>query len=100
MIQSRLIRLKDAPTYLGMDKNRFSKDVRPYIPNLPIGRRGIAFDRHDLDRWVDDFKHKQVSKSPKSAENASSTACRQSRQSLKDHKNYAHMRKQLKDSLL
>jgi hypothetical protein len=29
MIQPRIIRLKDAATYLGMDKNRFNAEVRP-----------------------------------------------------------------------
>ena len=28
-IQPRLIRLRDAPAYLGMDRNRFNREVRP-----------------------------------------------------------------------
>lgn len=28
-MQPRLIRLRDAPNYLGMDKNRFNKEVKP-----------------------------------------------------------------------
>ena len=30
-MQPRLIRLRDAPAYLGMDKNRFNSEVRPSI---------------------------------------------------------------------
>ncbi|WP_244887552.1 hypothetical protein [Rickettsiella grylli] len=28
-MQPRLIRLRDAPNYLGMDRNRFNNEVRP-----------------------------------------------------------------------
>lgn len=51
----RLIRLRDAPTYLGMDRHRFNKDVRPNLREIPMGSQGIAFDRLDLDAWVDDY---------------------------------------------
>jgi hypothetical protein len=52
----RLIRFRDAPHYLGMDKNRFKTEVRPYLTEIPIGKQGIAFDRLDLDTWVDQYK--------------------------------------------
>ena len=47
----RLVRFKDAPGYLGMDRNRFNAEVRPEINEIPIGRRGVAFDRVELDEW-------------------------------------------------
>ena len=31
----RFIRLRDAPRYLGMDKNRFNHDVRPHVTAIP-----------------------------------------------------------------
>lgn len=52
----RLIRFRDAPAYLGMDKNRFNKEVRPHVTVIPIGSQGIAFDRLDLDAWVEQYK--------------------------------------------
>lgn len=52
----RLVRLRDAPQYLGMDPNRFNAEVRPYLTEIPIGKQGIAFDRLDLDAWVDQYK--------------------------------------------
>ena len=52
----RFIRFRDAPFYLGMDRNRFNAEVRPYLTKIPIGSRGIAFDRLELDAWVDDYK--------------------------------------------
>jgi len=52
----RFIRLRDAPSYLGMDKNRFNRAVRPLLAAIPIGTQGIAFDRLDLDSWADDYK--------------------------------------------
>jgi hypothetical protein len=51
----RLVRFRDAPAYLGMDRNRFNREVRPHLTNIPIGRQGIAFDRLELDAWVDDY---------------------------------------------
>jgi hypothetical protein len=51
----RILRLRDAPRYLGMDRNRFNAEVRPFLTNIPIGRQGIAFDRLELDAWVDDY---------------------------------------------
>ncbi len=52
----RFIRLRDAPLYLGMDKNRFNREVRPHVPVIRIGSQGIAFDRIDLDAWADEHK--------------------------------------------
>src|SRR5258708_34621456 len=55
-LMPRFIRMRDAPSYLGMDKNRFNRDVRPLVAAIPIGTQGIAFDRLDLDSWADDYK--------------------------------------------
>ncbi len=52
----KVIRLKDAHKYLGMDKNRFSSEVRPFVTEIPIGSQGVGFDRLDLDRWFDEYK--------------------------------------------
>ena len=51
----RFLRLRDAPQYLGMDKNRFSREVRPYLTEIPIGKQGIAFDRLEMDAWADRY---------------------------------------------
>lgn len=51
----RIIRFRDAPFYLGMNRNRFNADVRPYLTELPIGAQGIGFDRLELDAWVEDY---------------------------------------------
>jgi predicted DNA-binding transcriptional regulator AlpA len=52
----RLIRLRDAAHYLGMDRNRFNLEVRPRMTEIRIGRQGVAFDRLELDAWVDKYK--------------------------------------------
>jgi hypothetical protein len=52
----RFVRLRDAPDYLGMDRNRFNRIVRPHLIVIPIGKQGIAFDRLDLDDWADQYK--------------------------------------------
>ncbi|MCX7092037.1 MAG: hypothetical protein NTY50_01110 [Methylobacter sp.] len=54
-ILPRIIRIKDAPFYLGMDKNRFNTEVRPSLTEMKIGTQGIAFDRIELDAWADDY---------------------------------------------
>ena len=41
----RFIRLRDAPRYFGMDKNRFNRDLRPRLTEIRIGKQGRAFDR-------------------------------------------------------
>jgi hypothetical protein len=41
-----------------MDRNRFNKEVRPYVTVIPIGSQGIAFDRLDLDAWADHYKYR------------------------------------------
>ena len=51
----RLIRYRDVPRYLGMDRNRFNTDVRGSLTEVPIGVQGIAFDRLELDEWVDQY---------------------------------------------
>jgi hypothetical protein len=50
------LRLRDAPFYLAMDRNRFNAEVRPFLNEIPIGNQGIAFDRVELDAWVDQYK--------------------------------------------
>ena len=57
-ITPRLLRLRDVPRYLGMDTNRFNHEVRPQLTVIPIGKQGIAFDRRDLDAWVDEYKRR------------------------------------------
>lgn len=55
ILMPRLIRMRDAPGYLGMDKNRFNSEVRPQLTEIPLGSQCIAFDRLDLDSWVDQY---------------------------------------------
>ena len=43
------MRFRDAPSYLGMDRNRFNTEVRPNLTEIPIGKQGIGFDRLELD---------------------------------------------------
>ena len=48
----RLLRLKDAPHYLGIDKNTFNRDVRPMLAEIRQGKT-VRFDRMQLDRYAD-----------------------------------------------
>lgn len=50
----RIIRLRDAALYLGVDKNRFNAEVRPHLQEYSIGTQGIAFDRLDLDAYAEE----------------------------------------------
>ena len=55
-IAPRIIRFRDASNYLGMDRNRFNAEVRPYLTEVPIGKQGVGFDRLELDAWIEDYK--------------------------------------------
>jgi hypothetical protein len=55
-LQPRVVRFRDAPFYLGMDRNRFNAEVRPFLTEVPIGTQGIGFDRLELDAWFEDYK--------------------------------------------
>src|SRR5206468_8455253 len=59
MILPRFIRFRDAPSYLGMDKDRFNAEVRPWLVEIPIGKQGVAFDRLDLDAWADQYRARE-----------------------------------------
>jgi hypothetical protein len=48
----KLIRLRHAPRYLGVDKNVFNREIRPEISEIRIGR-AVLFDRLELDAWAD-----------------------------------------------
>ena len=39
-ILPRLIRARDAPAYLGMDREVFGAKVRPHLTVIPIGAQG------------------------------------------------------------
>jgi hypothetical protein len=52
----RFIRLRDAPQYFGMDKNRFNREVRPFLTEIPIGRQGRAFDRLEMEAAAEQYK--------------------------------------------
>lgn len=45
-------RKREVHKYLGMDRNRFDKEVRPYLTEIRIGIQGIAFYKVELDRWA------------------------------------------------
>src|SRR5271157_325478 len=55
VIQPRIIRLKDAPAYLGMDKNKFNELVRPFVSEIRYGSMSVGFDRLELDAWIEDY---------------------------------------------
>ena len=58
LLLPRLIRLRDAPYYLGMDRNRFNAEVRPYLTYIPIGNQGVAVDRQVLVACADAHKRR------------------------------------------
>ena len=56
LIMPRVLRLRDAPRYLGMNRNLFNSDVRPFLAEVRIGRQGVAFDRLELDAWWEQYR--------------------------------------------
>ena len=56
-IQPRVLRHKRAPAYLGMGERVFNQEIRPYVTEIHIGKRGIGYDRLDLDNAFDHYKN-------------------------------------------
>jgi hypothetical protein len=54
----RVIRAKHAHVYLGMDRNRFNREVKPHLIAVPIGVQGLGYDRVDLDKWWEEYKRR------------------------------------------
>ena len=52
----RFIRLRDAPRFFGMDKNRFNREVRPRLTEIRIGTQGRAFDRLEMEAAAEEYK--------------------------------------------
>jgi hypothetical protein len=55
-ILPRFIRATNAPHYLGMCKDVFASDAKPHLKAIRIGKRGVGYDRLDLDAFADDYK--------------------------------------------
>ena len=51
-----IIRIKNAPFYCGMNRQRFNREVRPLLTAVPIGKAGIGFYRDEFDAWAAKFK--------------------------------------------
>jgi predicted DNA-binding transcriptional regulator AlpA len=47
------IRTRGAAAYLGMEKSAFNPRVRPGVTVLLLGKRAVAFDRLELDGWME-----------------------------------------------
>src|SRR5215510_14199632 len=72
--EPRWIRAGRAGAYLGMNRNRFNAEVRPHLTEIPIGQRGIAFDRLELDAWADQY----VARNGRPAQQQEGRLCRES----------------------
>src|ERR1700722_10899518 len=55
-VAPRFIRLRDAPRFFGMDKNRFNREVRPRLTEIRIGVQGRAFDRLEMEAAAEEYK--------------------------------------------
>ncbi len=49
----RFLRPRDAPQFIGMDKNSFTVNICPYLTEIPIGAQGIAFDCLAIEAFTD-----------------------------------------------
>jgi len=52
----RFIRAKNAPAYLGMDRNKFNAQIKPRLTVIELGPQSRAYDRLDLDAIADEIK--------------------------------------------
>ena len=64
-----VIRMKDAPTYVGMSEAHFNTQVRPNVREVVIGIQGVAFLRNDLDEWATDYFNQNAVAKPDTRHN-------------------------------
>lgn len=74
-ISPRLLRFEQALDYLSMSRHSFNLLVRPTVRVIKIGKRGVAFDRADLDAWIQhtkkqDLEANNISYQPSNTKNA------------------------------
>ena len=50
-VEPRVIRHKDAPTYLGVNINYFDKNIRPDITEIKFGPQMIGYDHCSNKRY-------------------------------------------------
>ena len=62
--QPRIIRVSKAHLYLGMCREVFSKDIRPYLTEFRIGRIGKGFDRLELDKVAEAYMQTNIISRP------------------------------------
>ncbi|MBI4382878.1 MAG: hypothetical protein HY579_02455 [Nitrospinae bacterium] len=55
-IQPKWVRLRDVPAYTGMDLKMFNRRVRPHLVEIRLSSKCVAFDKVDLDSWMDEYK--------------------------------------------
>ena len=41
-----------------MDKNRFNREIRRLLTQIPIGRQGVAFDLLEMEAAAEDYKNR------------------------------------------
>ena len=51
----RLVRVRDAPAFFGMNKNLFNREVRPRLTEIRIGKQGRAFDRLEMEAAAEEY---------------------------------------------
>lgn len=52
----RAVRARDAPAYLGVDRNRFNREFKPLLRIVVLGHRIRCYDRLDLDEIWETMK--------------------------------------------
>ncbi len=52
----RIMRPPEAIYYCGLGRTVFEKQIRPLLQSIPVGDRGVGFDRLDLDDAVSQYK--------------------------------------------
>ena len=64
-IKPRFVRLRDAPFYFGMDRNRFCAEIRPHLDEYRIGIQGIAFCSDQMAAVAEAYKAEHMLKHAK-----------------------------------
>ncbi|WP_202806173.1 helix-turn-helix transcriptional regulator [Snodgrassella communis] len=71
-MQPRLLRVAQAAAYCGCSINHFKAHIAPHIPAQNwLFENGSVYDKHDIDKFIEDKKTENLAENEKKNKNAS-----------------------------
>lgn len=69
-MQPRLMKITQAAAYCGCSVTHFRKNIVPYLPAQNwLFENGAVYDKHDIDKYIDDKKAEHLANTEKKNKN-------------------------------